>query len=141
MSYFTRMQRPWLSDIESHIRDLKDPIPDMQPFERYNIFGDKLRMLKEYMDSQRPGGIRGLWEDNLWSVFHIASVPCRHTINTKPWGDGEVDSLPGILRYSWHSLPEQVLDDIASTADRTPDSCSASLARMCATVFEGRDTL
>jgi hypothetical protein len=33
------------------------------------------------------------------------------------------------------------LDNIASAADRTPDSYSASLTRMSATVFEGRETL
>lgn len=60
MSYFTHMKRLWISDIEFHTEILRELIPDMQLFEKYKVFRDRLRMLKAYMDSQKPGGICGL---------------------------------------------------------------------------------
>lgn len=82
MSYFTSMKRPWLSDIESHIEDLNEAIPHIQTFDRYKVFGDRLGMLKAYLDSQSPGGIRGLWIDNrdslawytFWAIIFVGGM-------------------------------------------------------------------
>lgn len=82
LSYFTSMKRPWPSDIEIHVEDMKMPIPEIQMFDKYRAFGDKLRILQAYLDSQKPGGILGLWSDNrdtsgwytFWAVFFIGGI-------------------------------------------------------------------
>ncbi|KAE9374904.1 hypothetical protein N431DRAFT_482029 [Stipitochalara longipes BDJ] len=63
MSYFLQPNRPRVSDIEYHLAGVKNKLPPTQLFEKYIIWGDRLRELKAYMDSQKPGGIRGLWAD------------------------------------------------------------------------------
>ncbi|KAK3321972.1 hypothetical protein B0H66DRAFT_185456 [Apodospora peruviana] len=82
MSYLTRRPRPWLSDMEFHAQSLANRIPVIQRFDSYPIFGDQLRMLKAYMDAQKPGGIVGLWRDNrdsmawytFWAVVFVGSL-------------------------------------------------------------------
>ena len=51
-------------------------------YERYPVFGDRLRILVAYMDSQKPGGLRGLWYDKrdegawftFWAVLWIGGI-------------------------------------------------------------------
>jgi hypothetical protein len=81
MSYFLQPNRPRVSDIEYHIAGAKNKLPPTQLFEKYHIWRDRLRELKAYMDSQKPGGIRGLWADKrdslqwhtFWAVIIVGS--------------------------------------------------------------------
>jgi hypothetical protein len=51
-------------------------------YDSYPVFGDKLRVLVAYMDSQKPGGLRGLWYDKrdsgawftFWAVLWIGGI-------------------------------------------------------------------
>ena len=75
-------KRTLMSDIEYHIADLHRKLPPSQLFEKYGIFEDRLRELKAYMDSQKPGGISALWRDKrdtlqwytFWAVIIIGSL-------------------------------------------------------------------
>ncbi|KAL5314237.1 hypothetical protein ACEPPN_018662 [Leptodophora sp. 'Broadleaf-Isolate-01'] len=82
MSYFLDEDGPRASDIEYHLLRAHKKLPVSQKFERYEIWGDRLRQLKAYMDSQKPGGIRGLWADKrdslqwytFWAVIIVGGA-------------------------------------------------------------------
>jgi len=82
MSYFLREGVPRVSDIEYHLKHIDTKLPPTELFERYQIWGDRLRQLKAYMDSQKPGGIRGLWADKrdslqwytFWAVIIVGGA-------------------------------------------------------------------
>ncbi|PVH78709.1 hypothetical protein DL98DRAFT_516526 [Cadophora sp. DSE1049] len=82
MSYFLREGKPRVSDIEYHLQHINSKLPPTQLFEKYKIWGDRLRQLKAYMDSQKPGGIRGLWVDKrdslqwytFWAVIIVGGA-------------------------------------------------------------------
>ncbi|KAK4941379.1 hypothetical protein LTR10_018648 [Elasticomyces elasticus] len=82
MSWFLHPKRPRVSDIEYHLQNADKRLLPTQLFERYRIWGDRLRELKAYMDSQKPGGIRGLWADKrdsgqwytFWAVLIIGGL-------------------------------------------------------------------
>ena len=82
MSYFLREGKPRVSDIEYHLKHIDTKLPPTQLFEKYQIWGDRLRQLKAYMDSQKPGGIRGLWADKrdslqwytFWAVIIVGGA-------------------------------------------------------------------
>ena len=75
-------KRTLMSDIEYHIAELHHKLPPTQQFEKYGIFENRLRELKAYMDSQKPGGIRALWRDKrdtlqwytFWAVIIVGSL-------------------------------------------------------------------
>ncbi|KAI1626107.1 hypothetical protein EDD37DRAFT_330833 [Exophiala viscosa] len=82
LSWFLHPKRPRVSDIEYHLQNADKILLPTQPFERYLIWGDRLKELKAYMDSQKPGGIRGLWADKrdsgqwytFWAVIIIGGL-------------------------------------------------------------------
>lgn len=79
LSYFTMSKRQSrVSDIEFHLAGLDRRLPPTQLFDEYPIWGDRLRMLKAYMDSQKPKGIRGLWQDKRdglqWYTFWLVVI-------------------------------------------------------------------
>jgi hypothetical protein len=72
MSYFLQSDRPRVSDIEYHIAEVKNRLPLTQLFEKHVIWGDRLRQLKAYMDSQKPVGIvvYGRTNEMVYSGLH-----------------------------------------------------------------------
>lgn len=82
MSYFLQPKRARVSDIEFHLAEANNRLPPTQLFVKYDIWGDRLRQLKAYMDGQKPGGIRGLWVDKrdssqwftFWAVVIFGSI-------------------------------------------------------------------
>ncbi|KAH7403753.1 hypothetical protein BKA64DRAFT_459970 [Cadophora sp. MPI-SDFR-AT-0126] len=92
MSYFLRDGMPRVSDIEYHLDYIDVKLPLTQLFEKYKIWRDRLRQLKAYMDSQKPGGIRGLWADkrdsHQWYTFWAVIIV---------GGASVILSVPGLM--------------------------------------------
>ena len=72
-------------DIWSHIGPLtyrEAPMEQIQLFESYGIYADRLRALDAYMQRWKPRGLRGLWRDHrdsyqwwtLWTVIVLGGV-------------------------------------------------------------------
>ena len=81
LSYFLQSKtQPMVGDMAFHLRCIS-PDKSTKLFNEYKIWGDRLRILKAHMDSQKPGGLRGLWEDNrdslqwytFWAVVIVGS--------------------------------------------------------------------
>lgn len=81
----TRKGRPYdygadyhLPTEETHIASFSVSNFGQDAYEKYPIFGDRLRELVAYMDSQKPGGLRGLWYDKrdsgAWYTFWAVSI-------------------------------------------------------------------
>jgi hypothetical protein len=58
---------------ETHVASFVAAHMHQDLYERYPVFEDRLRILVAYMDSQKPGGLRGLWYDKrdsgAWFTF------------------------------------------------------------------------
>lgn len=78
--YLTKKGRPYdygadyhLPMEETHVASFAATNMTMDLYERYPVFEDRLRILVAYMDSQKPGGLRGLWYDKrdsgAWFTF------------------------------------------------------------------------
>lgn len=82
MSYFLQPGMPRVSDIEYHLADTKSKLPPTQPFKKYHIWRNRLRIIKAHIDNQKPKGIRGLWVDKrdslqwytFWAVVFVGSI-------------------------------------------------------------------
>jgi hypothetical protein len=68
---------------ETHVASFVAAHMHQDLYERYPMFEDRLRILVAYMDSQKPGGLRGLWYDKrdsgawftFWAVRLLAPLP------------------------------------------------------------------
>jgi hypothetical protein len=84
MSYILDSNLPLCKDVEFHLKpDLDQPqIADIQVIEKYAMFGHRLRVLKAFLDSQKPRGLVGMWKDRrdsekwhtFWAVLIIGGV-------------------------------------------------------------------
>lgn len=82
MSYFLQPKQLRVSDMQYHLARANSRLPPTQLFNKYTIWGNRLRQLKVHMDDQKPGGIRALWEDRrdssqwftFWAVVIIGGI-------------------------------------------------------------------
>jgi uncharacterized membrane protein len=67
-----------VSDMEYHLQYGRAKISKIERYEDYTKFEDKIRIPMAYMDSQKPGGIRGIWRDRRdnyqWFTFWVVVV-------------------------------------------------------------------
>lgn len=67
-----------LSVEETHISNMSKTDHQQDRYENFPVFEDKLRILVAYMDTQKPGGLRGLWHDKrdsgAWFTFWAVSA-------------------------------------------------------------------
>ena len=68
---------------ETHVSSFGTTSMQQDMYDKYPNFEDNLRILVAYMDSQKPGGLRGLWYDKrdsgawytFWAVSHTSTHP------------------------------------------------------------------
>ena len=64
---------------ETHVASFAAADMQQDLYERYPAFEENLRILVSYMDSQKPGGLRGLWYDKrdsgAWYTFWAVGSP------------------------------------------------------------------
>ncbi|KAL2067207.1 hypothetical protein VTL71DRAFT_1631 [Oculimacula yallundae] len=85
----TRQGRPYdfgadyhLPTEETHVSSFGTKAMQQDLYEKYPAFEDNLRIVVAYMDSQKPGGLRGLWYDKrdsgawytFWAVLWIGGI-------------------------------------------------------------------